>query len=284
MGRMSQNRRKPSITRRLPSRYYRNRMIHTLVHLSDLHIGRRSEDAKVLHTAVTTIIDSKIDHVVITGDVTHHGREPEYNEFLRLVEPIANRITVVPGNHDRLGHNIASQIQQTRVEIDSRPGLYMIKLDSTAPHNRILAYCHGEISHDDIDTIQKALTLAPPNTLSVILLHHHVYPLPGDDLWDKFVSLIGTSWASELQHGFHLTDGVMGNCDLILHGHRHAASEATIDYPNRQLRIVNAGSSTASGKSTVFYHNDGKLVGTSFIEFGSKRYQQPIYTELMEAV
>jgi metallophosphoesterase superfamily enzyme len=48
--------------------------------------------------------------VLVTGDVTHRGRLREWAAFEKAFEPLieSGRLTAVPGNHDRLGDDMAT--------------------------------------------------------------------------------------------------------------------------------------------------------------------------------
>ena len=76
---------------------------HTLIHLSDLHIGRRDTE-----TERTNKIISKISSffpkvpVIITGDLTHSATRGQFKKTRKLFDRLSNTnpILVVPGNHD----------------------------------------------------------------------------------------------------------------------------------------------------------------------------------------
>src|SRR5262245_10998705 len=70
----------------------------TLAHLSDLHFGERSEHVHVAKALVKSLLEQKVDHVVVTGDVTHSGTISEYQQWLTIFEPLlsAKKMTVVP--------------------------------------------------------------------------------------------------------------------------------------------------------------------------------------------
>jgi len=251
-------------------------VIQTLAHLSDLHLGRSLEDLGALRRAVAALVEARVDHVVVTGDVTHRGRLDELATFRRAVAPLADRLTVVPGNHDRLDEDAGRLLQRGRVEIDSRPGLHLVRLDSTAPHNRRLVSCHGMLTEADVDAAVEAVHAAPAGALVAVLLHHHVHPLPGDDLWERLSGLVGLPWTLELRRGRLLIERLFGRCDLVLHGHRHVASELTVGAgATRPLRVVNAGSSTARGRARLFFHRSGQLTGEGWLGFSGARLANP---------
>ena len=120
----------------------------TLAHLSDLHIGLSSSAERVAARICQRLLASDVDHVVVTGDVTHGGRASEMRRFSEIFHPLLSRgrMTVIPGNHDRLRNQAGSSVMARRVEAESLDGLYLVKVDSTGPHNRSFLAGHGELS------------------------------------------------------------------------------------------------------------------------------------------
>ncbi|MDO5663633.1 MAG: metallophosphoesterase [Bacteroidia bacterium] len=63
--------------------------------ISDLHA--------VLHKTLAEIEDSKVDILLITGDITNHGERQSHIDFIEKIYPLQQRgmkIFVIPGNHD----------------------------------------------------------------------------------------------------------------------------------------------------------------------------------------
>ena len=252
------------------------RVTRTLVHLSDLHVGRDPADAATLGQLVAALVAARVDHVVVTGDVTHRGRLDELATFHRLVAPLEDRLTVVPGNHDRLGEDAGGLLMRDRVAIARADGLFLVRLDSTAPHNRRLLDAHGELTPSDLVEADAALSEAPPGALAVVLLHHHLLPLPGDDVWERLAHAIGLPWVGELGRGRALLSRLLGRCDLVLHGHRHAAGALELAAGDRPLRVVNAGSSTGLGRVRLLAHRGGRITGEGWLEAGAGAALGPI--------
>src|SRR4051794_25188148 len=99
-------------------------MIQTLAHLSDLHLGRSAAHDDEVARAVEAL--DAVDHVVVSGDVTDRGRALDFARFERLFAPLAatGRLTVVPGNHDRLGDDLGARLRRgARVQSETRRGL-----------------------------------------------------------------------------------------------------------------------------------------------------------------
>jgi len=244
-------------------------VMRTIAHVSDLHLGRDRQTDEAAAGVCESLIAADVDVVLLTGDVTHRGRRAELATFERLFAPLRERIVVVPGNHDRMGDDVAAELMPSgaRVAVESRPGLHLVRLDSTAPHNRALLACHGELSAADIAAVDSAVGAAPPGTLVALMLHHHLLPLPEDHLGERLASLLGLPNAAELTHGRGLLERLRGRCDLVVHGHRHAAGEVVlVERGARPLRVMNAGSTPELGRARLLTHAAGRIVSERWLE------------------
>lgn len=233
--------------------------IRTLAHVSDLHLGAANRYASIARTVAETLSDTGVDHVVVTGDLTHRGRHDELDAYERAFERLIRerRVTVIPGNHDRLGDDVRDRIMPgERVQIASADGLHIVRVDSTGPHNRRWLQGHGLLTLDDIEAIDAALDAAPADALRVVALHHHVLPLPEESFGESFSNRCGWPFTRELGHGMRLLQRIAERCELVLHGHRHIPSSKLI---GETLQVCNAGSSTALGRVRLFAHRDGAL-------------------------
>ena len=219
-----------------------------IAHLSDLHIGQDATTDRAARQLAAAVEDAGVATVILTGDVTHKGRDLELlryeSHFRRLIAQ--GRMVVVPGNHDRLNDDAAARpMPGGRVSVTSRPGLHVVQLDSTGPHNRRLLSAHGLLTEADLAAVDSALEAAPEGVLTVLALHHHPIPLPADAFSEHVSDFFGWPNAAELPLGAALLTRVLGRCDLVLHGHRHVPSELTLDAESgRPLQVINAGSST----------------------------------------
>lgn len=237
---------------------------HSLIHVSDLHFGRHPRVDGEAAVLAASLAACGADHVALTGDVTDRGRRRELLAFRDAFTPLmrARRLTAIPGNHDRLGDDVGPMLMPgPRVQVERREGLWLVRLDSTGPHNRRLVCGHGVIYDDDIRDTVRALEMAPPRHLVCLLLHHHPLPLPEENIVERFSRWIGRPWALELAAGLRLLQAIRGRCDLVLHGHRHTPAELTLfDGEARPLRVFNAGMTTRLGRARMFLHSRGELV------------------------
>jgi Icc protein len=236
----------------------------TLAHFSDLHLGASAAHQQAVARAVATVVDQRIDDVVVTGDITHSGIREEYALFSTLFAPLRRqgRLTVVPGNHDRCGDDVTGALSDgQRVGVHRRPGLYLVRVDSTATHNELSWRSHGDLCAQTLEIIDDALAAAPRGALVTILVHHHVVRLPVETIGEWFADKFGWPHASELQLGTELLRRARGRCDLLLHGHRHVPRHFEVDPDSRRpLRIFNAGSTAELSAFRVFEHSAGALV------------------------
>jgi 3',5'-cyclic AMP phosphodiesterase CpdA len=232
-----------------------------LAHISDLHVGRDARTDAAAAQVCQALLAADVGQVLVTGDVTHRGLGAELASFEQMFAPLRDRMIVVPGNHDRMGDDVARSLQRARVEVERRPGLFVIRLDSTAPHNRSPIDSHGELSDDDVAAVDSAVDLAPSGTLVVLMLHHHLLPLPPEGLPERISKLLGWPNAAELPRGRELLGRVQGRCDVVVHGHRHQAGEVRLVSRNgRELRVMNAGSTPQLGRARILLHRDGQVL------------------------
>jgi 3',5'-cyclic AMP phosphodiesterase CpdA len=247
--------------------------VRAFAHISDLHIGRDARTDEAAARVCRALLEEGIDDVLVTGDVTHRGRGEELFAFRRIFAPLQDRMVVVPGNHDRLGDDVAAALMPgPRVQAEFLPGLLVVRLDSTAPHNRKLIQSHGELTPRDIDAIEQAVAAAPPRTLVALMLHHHLLPLPEDGIGERIASFLGWPNAAELELGEELIARLRGRCDLVLHGHRHATSElALLPRSGRTLHVMNAGCTPEQGRARVVTHEAGRLLAQRWLDLDGPR-------------
>ena len=79
-----------------------------LVQLSDPHIGADWTDADPVARLAAAIESARAlcphpDAVLVTGDLTDHASDAEYEQVLELLAPLGDPLYVLPGNHDDRG-------------------------------------------------------------------------------------------------------------------------------------------------------------------------------------
>jgi 3',5'-cyclic-AMP phosphodiesterase len=235
----------------------------TLAHLSDLHLGRSRADEGAARALVEALQEAQVDQVVVTGDITHRGRDEEMSLFFDVFAPLtrAHRLTVVPGNHDRTSDDAGQTLMGgQRVLVEEKPGLLLIRIDSSAAHNRSYWASHGEVTRPMVEEVDAALERAPRGSLRVLLLHHHPLALPEETWLERWSERLRLPYCSELPLGRELLRRARGKADLVLHGHRHVPREIHLGaIGERPLALYNAGSSTQLRRVRLFSHSDGLL-------------------------
>lgn len=217
---------------------------------------------------VHALVESDVDHVVVTGDVTERGLVAEFERFEAVFEPLSarRRLSVVPGNHDRLGDDAAQlTMGGKRVMVVRRPGLHLVLCDSTRSENgRFAFFAHGALEEDDLSQIDFAVDEARPGDMVAVLLHHHVLPMPHESTLEALACAVGLPFGDALARGPELLERVRGRCDLVLHGHRHVPYETVLfERDARPLFVGNAGCSPGLGRARAFEHAQGRLVGSA---------------------
>lgn len=191
-----------------------------LLHISDLHFGRYylPQVGEALLAQAHTL---QPDVIIVSGDLTQRAKEQEFasaRDFLRKLPTVA--LVVVPGNHDvplyRLWERLTRPyglyeryVGADRNSLWKDPRAVVVGLDSTAPHRAIK---NGRISREQLDFCERALASLPPETLRIVVFHHHLVPPP------TFVPARPMPKAKRLLEMLtHL------QVDLVLSGHLHRA-------------------------------------------------------------
>jgi Icc protein len=241
-----------------------------IAHVSDLHIGRDGAADHAARAVARAVEDAGAAAVIVTGDVTHSGSRAQLSSFEASFGRLAarGRVVAVPGNHDRLTDSVGSAfMRNARVAVASRPGVHVVQLDSTGPHNRSRLSSHGLLTHADLAAVDSALQAAPEGALTVLALHHHLLPLPPDTLCEGLSNLLGWPNAAELPLGAKLVSHIRGRCDVVLHGHRHVPAEVVVGgETDRPLRVLNAGATGELGRFRLLPARADRLGEGAWIE------------------
>jgi 3',5'-cyclic-AMP phosphodiesterase len=198
----------------------------TLVQLTDLHLVADGEElpngvdtAAVLEEALRAVEDAAIrpTALVLTGDLTEHGRPEQYRRLRGIVEPAAARLgaalVYAAGNHDDRAamreHLMDDPPSGEPLDHTVRAGaLRIVVLDSTVPEQG-----HGELRPEQLDRLRAEL--AEPAPAGTVLALHHP-PLP---------SAAPLASAIRLLRREDLADAVAGtDVRLVLAGHTHVVS------------------------------------------------------------
>ncbi len=188
-----------------------------LLHISDLHAGSVEE------TAVETGLEPFVERVapeliVVTGDLAHRGRRREHERAAAFLRGLGRPLLVIPGNHD-IPYSFPARFTRPWAEFERQwetvepvfraDGLVVVGLNSVRPWR----HQSGGIRAPQIRRAAELLGEAPPGTLRVAALHHH---------------LIGAPWRSRkrpvARRSAVLAGLVDAGAELILAGHIHQAA------------------------------------------------------------
>jgi 3',5'-cyclic AMP phosphodiesterase CpdA len=209
------------------------------------------------------IANARIDHVVVTGDLTNLALEPEF-ELARSVlrddlgiEPA--RVTVVPGNHDvytrgahaarRFEHYFADWLTSDLPELAVRVGdvggagfpnvklrgtVAFVGLSSAVPRAPLVAA--GELGRAQLDALARVLAHPEVAKRTLVLALHHP-PIHG---WSRMKAhMEGLRDAPAL---LALLRPIARG--LILHGHLHRRIQRVMTTPRGVVRQIGATSAS----------------------------------------
>lgn len=207
--------------------------------------------------------DGRLDHVLITGDLTNLSLESEYRAARAVVERIGSpaQVTVIPGNHDVYTEDAAQSraferhfaeyvaapgddaardalrargraAYPVRRVIDGRVAVYI--LCSALPTVALTAW--GRVGRAQRDRLRALRRTEPAGIESRLLLVHH-------NLHTRGARKDATSGLRDRLAVSRVADQI--GADAILHGHDHHPYAGHVDRNNRRpLLILGAGSST----------------------------------------
>lgn len=185
-----------------------------------------------------------LDHIVVTGDITNFSLPGEFEQAARWLAALApaDRISIVPGNHDALVPVVEARgaglwETWTRAE-DGWPyvhrvgGVSLIGLNSARPTAPLLA--QGELGAAQLARLEPLLRAErEAGQIRVLLLHHPV--AAGAVSWRK--ALVD---AAELRAVLQ-----RGGAELVLHGHARDARLDALRGPQGPIPCVCVPSSSA---------------------------------------
>ena len=216
---------------------------------------RRAEHrGEVLDVLLEDLGETRPEHIVITGDLTHTGLPDEFHQARLWLDRLgaAERVTVVPGNHDAYVHSAWSStfsLWEPFMRSDAadpgaddsmfpslriRNGVALIGLSSARATAPFLAT--GSLGRAQLQRLQALLEQAAAQRLfRVVLLHHP--PRPEDEKWRK-----------RLTDGRALCD-LLGRAgaELVLHGHSHRSLHGELDVGQYRIPVFGIPSASAIG-------------------------------------
>ena len=208
-------------------------MSSCILHVSDLHFGAGSGlDDSALEQGIRALIGRiEPELVVVSGDLTHHGRPAEHEVAARYLKALEAPLLVIPGNHDippfspgRITHpwREFKRHWQTTDASYSSPSFEVVGLNSVNPWG----YQRGRVASAELDRAASQLDRAQPGALRVVAIHHQ---------------LAGAPWRLRklpLARRSHvLTRLADAGADLIAGGHIHQATA----FDRREFEVLDRG-------------------------------------------
>jgi len=154
-----------------------------IAHLTDTHVMLPSESRRLLGDTSEALaravryleaLSPRADAVLVTGDLTHHGRPGEYERLRDLLAPLSSPVFLVPGNHDR-----RAPLQATFGDLGYLPahdGPLHYAIDRFVP--RLIGFdslrrgfAGGAATAEDLAWLGATLEAAP-RTPTVLFMHH----------------------------------------------------------------------------------------------------------------
>ena len=194
-------------------------MLTRILHVSDLHFGRREDPAA--HEALLRLSERlRPDLVIASGDLAHRGTRAQLEAATQLLRQLERPVLAVPGNHDipysfpaRFTRPWAEfqRLWETTEPVHRADGLYVVGLNSVRPWR----HQSGRLRDDQLARAAELFAEAPAGALRVAVLHHH---------------LLGAPWRSRkkpvARRNLVLARLVESGAELILAGHIHQSTVA----------------------------------------------------------
>ncbi|MHA1262214.1 MAG: metallophosphoesterase family protein [Candidatus Freyarchaeota archaeon] len=179
-----------------------------IAHVSDLHVGSAEFIPEKLDTCIDEINNLSPDLIALTGDLTMNGFEREYKEAKRYIDRFKAKTIVIPGNHDTksTGYIYFEEYFGEGNQVVDLGGVTVVGVDSTLPDRD-----EGYLGRSRQRWLDEHLSSVEENDFKVVLVHHHLIPVPGT----------GMERNELIDAGDALATLVANRVNLALCGHRH---------------------------------------------------------------
>jgi 3',5'-cyclic AMP phosphodiesterase CpdA len=212
--------------------------------------------------------DEGVDLFLSTGDHTHLGTEPEYEQAARVLEPFrsaAHGLIHIPGNHDvylvdavreRRFERYFGEFQTDLPELAGRgawpfvrllgPDVAVVGVNSARP-NAPFWRSSGRIAEAEVEALERVFADPRVSSRFVFVLTHYAPRLPSGE-------------PDEPNHGLENADAFLAACSrlergAVLHGHVHHCYFLRV--PELRIPIFGAGSTTYAGREGFWVFDVG---------------------------
>ena len=195
-------------------------------------------DPDLMDHAIKEILELAPDLVVVAGDLTSEGYQPQFRQAKRYLDRLeALEMLVIPGNHDLMNvgflHFRDAFGKSDRVmrlpfaAPDGKPSqryATVVAVNSSKPD-----LAEGEVGHTRYDWIRKSYEW--PDDYRIFVMHHHLVPVPGTGRERNIVWDAGDMLAllTELK------------VSLVLCGHKHVPNVWQVG----EMLLVNSGTASS---------------------------------------
>jgi 3',5'-cyclic AMP phosphodiesterase CpdA len=244
-----------------------------LLHVSDLHIGGHDAGGGQVEESVRALVaELEPELVVASGDLTHRNHREQHERAAAFLRSLGPQVLAVPGNHDipmlppaRLLHPFAAfeAVWGAAEPVYRSDGLCVVGLCSV----RGWLYQEGVVREAQLARVARELALAAPDSLRVVVLHHHLCSAP----WR-------TAKRPVFRRGRVLEALVEAGADLVLSGHVHQSSVAARD----EFAVAAAGRpvtvATAPGLGRPRRRRQGEAAGLHAYELAGGELRVVTYS------
>lgn len=257
----------------------------TIIHISDLHFHsypqklsefnakrilgatnlliRRAREFPLKRAKLLVEIIQKMewDHLVISGDITQLSLEKEFSLAREILDPLlikSERVTVIPGNHDRYinQHDGTDLFTKYFGEFFGKNEIHVSKINQKwvlvgwdSAHPNDLRTAAGTVKNITIQATEKLLQNFPDQT-NFIVVNHYPLTFPEDWKFDR---------SHELYNLVPVRNWILQNSQirLYLHGHIHLNWVHRLPRDSApELLLVNSAASCSklyNGQSSSFH-------------------------------
>jgi len=217
------------------------------------HIHRK----EVLTALTADLVAAAPDHVAVVGDLTNISLPAEFPPALAWLQGLGDpdRVSVVPGNHDAyvpLPWNGTIALWRRYMRGDDRPADHAPRGTDDYPWLRVRGpvavigvstavptlpfFATGKVGEPQLARLESLLhEQGRAGRFRVVLIHHP----PIDEL---------TKWRKRLTDSGRFAQLIArAGAELILHGHTHTATIASMPGPDAPVPVVSVTSASSNG-------------------------------------
>ncbi len=233
-----------------------------------------------------SLYDNKVDHVVITGDLTNTARAEEFDLIRTELQQSGwwdERLTVLPGNHDKIGFPRSAPFERyfsSYLPVPGSstgyplvreliPGVFLIGLDSCLPQqhedvwDRIFTNIRGYLGADQIARLRDIARDVSPGLL-VVGMHH-----PPVSRWARrWTDHVQRNFISEPENAKFLRAVFRDKPHLVLCGHDHPEEHIfdTVEQANLAVGTATGLRSLGSISYRIFTLKPDSVPGVETVE------------------